>query len=324
MKNTSVYRTMGLGLILLLGVSHSVGAVSFTNGNILVTQNDHLIEYTNTGAPVQSISVPYMGGRPATEHVRDVIVGPTGTARIYNGTFDPFMTSYDSNLGSFSSVTHTGWSTVNNVSYGGIATLADYVYVTDMRTFGDGGPDEAQGIVRFNTGNNTSERFAETLEFIDLSLGLDGYLYALEDDEYTLRIYNTTSMSLVNTVNLSDDVRGVAVSAAGSIFGASWDGNIYQFDSSGSFLGSIPSGANDLTDIDLAANGEIVVGSRFGDVILTDSALSTPSAFSVGSSPTFVSFTEPAHPVPEPKTLTLLASGLLAGFFFWRRKRSPL
>ncbi len=162
-----------------------------------------------------------------------------------------------------------------------------------MNTFGDGGADQAEGIVRFDTSNDTFLRFADTIEFIDLNRGLDGLLYALRSDETTVDVFDPLTNNLVRTLNLGTGVRGIAVNEEGDIFGASWDDNIYHFDANGVQLKSIGSRANELTDIDITCDGQIVVGARFGEVIFSNESLTTVTSFDTGNSPTFVAFSDP-------------------------------
>ena len=89
------------------------------------------------------------------------------------------------------------------------------------------------------------------------------------------------------------DVRGIAVNEQGHIFGASWDDNIYHFDSNGTQLNSKASGTTGLTDIDLTCDGQLIIGSRFGQIIVSDETLTSVTAFSAGSSTTFVAFSNP-------------------------------
>ena len=132
--------------------------------NVWVSTNNTLTEYTQTGTLITpSITVPNGGGdTPA----RDLIADPNGLIHIFNGTFDPHLSTYDVMTDTWTHQTHSGWSTVNNVSYGGIARYQHFIFVTDMPTFGSL-EDEATGIVRFDTMNGTSQRLADTLEFID-------------------------------------------------------------------------------------------------------------------------------------------------------------
>lgn len=259
--------------------------------NVWVSTNDTITEYTQTGTLItSSISVPYSGGpRPVTESARDLIVDPSDLIHIYNGTFDPYLSTYHITTNTWTHQTHSEWSTVNNVSYGGIARHQNFIFVTDMNTVGD----VAQGIVRFDATDGTAQRFANTLEFIDLTVGLDGLLYALQGNEDTVSVYNPSTQAFLRTINLANGVRGIAVNEQGHIFGVSWDGNIYHFDTNGTQLNSKASGTTNLTDIDLTCDGQIVVGARFGEVIFSDESLATVTSFDTGSNPTFVTFSNP-------------------------------
>ncbi len=278
--------------LLFIAVSQPANADPLTAGNILVTSGDTLFEYTPFGIQVQSIAVPCCEAPP--ENARDIIVDQNGNVQVYNGTADPFLSTYNPSSDTWMHHTHPGWSTVANSAYGGIGTYQNFVYVTDMRTYDDSGADEAKGIIRFNIDDFSSQRFAEAFEFIDLTVGIDGLVYGLSD-EYTVNVYDPLSMELLRTISLATGVRGIAVNEAGDIFGASWDDYIYHFDNNGVIQKSINSGSLDPYDIDISLDGQLVVGSRFGDVILTDESLGSVSSFNVGFHHPFVAYV-PAQP----------------------------
>ncbi|OKH36400.1 hypothetical protein NIES2119_17310 [[Phormidium ambiguum] IAM M-71] len=274
---------------------------SGTGGNILVSTNETIGEYTQAGTAVSAaINIPYgAGARPGTESARDIIIDQNNLIFNYNGTFDPFLSIYDRSNGTWNDRTHPGWSTVNNVSYGGIAKYQNFAYATDMITFGTG--DTPTGIVRFDLSNNTSARFADTQEYIDLTMGLDGILYALRNDSSssgrTVDAYDPVTMNLLWTTTLANDARGIAVNENGDIFAAAWDGNIRHFDYDGNQLNFRASGTTNLNDIDVSFDGKLIVGSRFGQVIITDESLASQTSFSVGSDDVFVSFSTPQTPI---------------------------
>src|SRR5262245_16803208 len=130
--------------------------------NLLVTTTlagteQVLREFTPVGGLVRTALLPPVGG--AQEAGRDLVYDQSsGKVHVYTGTFDPALSSYDLALGGWTQRTYSGWSTVNNLSYGGIGLLGDYVYATDMATYSKPG-DEAQGVVRFNLADGTSARF---------------------------------------------------------------------------------------------------------------------------------------------------------------------
>jgi hypothetical protein len=285
------------------GSAGMVADQSDTSVNIMFSGENTIGVYTQIGVWEPSVqTVPYGDGpRPATESVRDIVMDEdNGLVYIYNGTFDPFLTIYNRSLGTWTHETTSGWSTVNNVSYGGIARYQSYIYLSDMSTAYDGSP---AGIVRFDTTTSSFMRFADGFQIIDLTVGFSGKLYALDSNESTVRVYDPSTNDLLDTITLAKDVRGIAVNESGEIFGASWDDNIYHFDNNGALIKSTASGTLDLTDIDINRDGLLAVGSRFGDVILTDETLANLRVFSVDGS--FVAFT--SLPFSIEKSVTPLA-----------------
>jgi hypothetical protein len=294
-------------------------AVTLTPGNLLVSTDESVYEYSPSGELVQSISVPYPGDDLTDAGVRDITVDRNGNIRAYNGTFDPFLSTFDVSSETWSHVTYSGWSTVNNISYGGIASFQDKVFVTDMETFGDGGVDTAQGIVVFDE-TGVSSRFAEDIAPIDLNLGLDGLLYALypggSPGGRSLNVYNPATLEKIREIDLvaslgwGVDRRSIAVNATGDLFVATWNGEIFHLNSEGVLLDTLElecvglfSGSCSLYDVDISTNGIIALGSRFGDVLVTDESFSNVQSFLVGGSDTFVSIVPKTEPTPPPETV---------------------
>jgi hypothetical protein len=300
-------------------VGKSAGAV-FTPGNLVVTHQDVLREYTLAGNLVQAINIPYPGPAecPACESSRDVFVHPNGRAYVYNGTFDPLLSEFEPAINVWTHRTFAGLSSVANLSYGGLVGQGRYVFMPDMRTFGTG--DELQGIVRFDLAGGPTMRFAEDIEPFDLNIGLNGLLYALypggSPSGRSVAVFDPVSMARLKTIDVGrTDNRGVAADFDGSLFLVSWSETLYHMDSDGNVLKSLPLPASDTFDVDIDSDGAIVIGSRFGEVMLTDRNLSSITSFSVGGSDVFVSFVT----VPEPSTMTILT--VITATCFMRRAR---
>ena len=276
-----------------------------TPGNILVMlENGIACEYTRTGSLVQQLNVPVADTVGGASMLRDAVVDDHGRAHFYNGTFGPYLTTYDSETARYENHTFPGWNTVGNVTHGGIGYFADAVYVTDQNL------SDASGIVRFSLTDFSAQRFAEGQSYQDLNVGLDGLLYALHDGypATSIDVYHPVSQLLVKTIHLSGDmyaadIRGIAVDPDGLIYGAGWNGTIYKFDSSGAILGSLQVAGN-LSDIDISAQGELIAADWSRNVYTTSTDLAGFSSFSVtvGSAYTMhVAFTD-AAPQPTPTT----------------------
>lgn len=297
-------------------------ASQLTPGNILISAefDRRLYEYTRTGQLVQSYTVPYpVSPTPTIEVTRDVIVTPDGLAHIFNGTGDPYLTTLNPLNNTWSHRTHTGWSTINNITYGGIANYGQYIYVSDDNT--GNGDDNLSGIIRFDMTNGTSERFADTFEPIDLTVGQDGLLYLLHPPTssggFALEVYDPVSLTHLNHIffGIAGDHRAVAVNAAGEIYRADAQGNIRRYAPDATPIGqinvcSVSPGNCFLTDLDIAPDGTIMAGTTSGRVIFTNTELSSAQRFPtiIPGNSLFVAF------VPEPSTfiLSLMAlAGLL-------------
>lgn len=317
---TNLYQKLAVaitGAALSFGVfeGNPAQAVTLTPGNLLVSTGKSVYEYSPSGELVQSIPVPYPGDDLTDAGVRDITVDRNGNIRAYNGTFDPFLSTFNVSSETWSHVTYPGWSTVNNISYGGIASFQDKVFVTDMETFGD----TAQGIVVFDE-TGASSRFAEDIAPIDLNLGLDGLLYALypggSPGGRSLNVYNPATLEKIREIDLvaslgwGVDRRSVAVNAVGDLFVATWNGELFHLNSEGVLLDTLElecvglfSGSCSLYDVDISTNGMIALGSRFGDVLVTDESFSNVQSFLVGDSDTFVSIIPETEPTPLPVTV---------------------
>jgi hypothetical protein len=250
-------------------------------------------EFTAAGALVRTVNIPSPPGSSG-DTARDLVQDSTGNVYIYNGTFAPALATYNPATSNWTQQGFAGWSTVNNVSYGGIGLFQNYIYVTDMTTANDPA-GASNGIIRFNCTDGTATRFASGTDFIDLNIGLDGNLYALAGQ--TISVYDPTTMALLRTIALpwGNDYRGVAVNASGDILTANWGNTVTHFSSTGTLLDTVtltgPGGSTwfgNPMDIDVASDGTLAVGTRSGHVVQITSDLSSVSYFKASDNPVFV------------------------------------
>jgi hypothetical protein len=222
-------------------------------------------------------ALPVTGGSGEPE-LRDVAADACGNGDVfvYQGTSSPTVAHRTPLSITWSHFDTNGFSTADVVTYGGVAARDSLVYATDMATANPGG---AKGVVRFDVGDGTDTRFATNLDPIDLNLGWDGLLYVLHSDGTTVARFDPVTLASRGTVQLDAAVRAVAATADGSIYGASLDGTLRRFGADGSSQQSVASGADGLSDIDIAVDGTVAVGSGSGDVVLTNLALSPVSSF---------------------------------------------
>jgi hypothetical protein len=311
-------------------------ASPLTPGDILVSstnnlQTNVLREYTPTGTLVQTFSVPTAPGGDA--FIRGIATDTSGNVQIYNGTFSPYLTTLNPSTSTFANHTISGWSTINNIYYGGLVVDGNYAYATDMATANSGGPN---GIVQFNLTNFSATRFASgpangSGDYIQVGLGLNGKLYAPwpggspVGDNIDVIDPNSMTKSTI-TLPFLFQVSGVTADQCGDIYavGALGDGHIYKLDSNGDVLASIATGFTDLTGLEISNSGQLLTDSKSGEVIMTNTSFSQLTSFSVGSEmTTFDTFVTPptVASVPEPASLTLVAMGLGCVACGTRRRR---
>jgi hypothetical protein len=307
---------------ILIGVltAAAAQAAPFQQGNLLLSTGNVLYEVNIAGQIVQSIPIPYFG-----EQARDIALDGQGRVHVYNGTFDPVLSTYAPHTGTWEHRDSiAGWSTVNNGSYGGIDVAGNFVFLTDMDTSGK----SQQGVVRYDLVTNSFTRFATNIEPIDLTIGEDGLLYALypggSPEGRFIDVFDPHTLAFVRTVSLASIFghtghRSIAVNSDGGMFIADWDAEVQKINSSGTvesqtvllgdWIGS-PIAAS-LQDIALGPAGHVAVGSRFGEIFITDTSLSGQYHFDVGADNVFVEFV----PVPEPDAT------LWVGFLVLARSR---
>lgn len=280
-------------------------------GNLLVSTDNVIYETALDGQIVQAFPTQYPGGNyPATEYARDIAVDEDGIVHVYNGTFSPYLSSRDTAaaIPTWTHQTYPNWNTANNISYGGIDVDLNQVFVTDGLT--------DKGVIAFNTDTGQAFRFAAGTDAIDLTVGLDGLLYVLSPGGSpggrVIDVYDPETYSYVRGIDLAaifgwTEHRSVAVNFNGDLFIADWDGEVHHVSAAGELIQTtvpfcdwigfdIPCS---FTDIDISESGQLALGSRVGEIIVTDTSFSTVTKFQVSERSAFVEF------VPNPQPMAV-------------------
>lgn len=294
-------------------------------GNLLITTSvgttyptqQVLREYSPNGVQLRQVNIA------SGDQARDVAASSNGDIQVYYGTFGPTLMTYGKATSTWGLRAFSGWSTVNNLTYGGVATFGNWVFATDMTTFGST-EQQLKGIVRFDMADNTAQRFADTIEPIDLNLGLDGKLYALNGYHH-LYVFDPTTMALeqdfelIGPPNGSSDLRAVAADQAGNIYVVTWAGQVERFGPGGVFEKMVTMSEFGLPnygmwDIDVDADGELV-WTGGSTVFRSTTALdSITGTFNIGADG-FVTFAGAAASPPPPQPIiTVSDAAVVEGF----------
>lgn len=280
--------------------------------NILVSQaistgQSRIFEYTLDGTLVQTLTTEFGsvdGAYPSTEYIRDIALDDAGNIQIYNGTFSPYQTELNPVSGTFVHRSFAEFSTANNISYGGLAVVGDYVFATDMKT----NNADSIGLVRFDTRDGSAQAFSTSESYIDVELGLDGKLYAIRSGlETEVDVFNPQSVDLLETIVVAKGIRSIAVTQDGQLYGTNWsDHTLYHFDRMGTVVKQIELTHNP-HDVNIRQDGKIIVGSSSGAVHVTDTSLAAFTSFDLTADRTnFVAF---AVPTPLPGLVVTQTDG---------------
>jgi len=281
------------------------------SGNILVGAetdgfNTSITEYSQTGSKLHTVAVPTNGADGGS---RDFQVDASGSLQVWTGVFNPVLQRHGpvASGGSWvkesSKAQVAGWSTINRTFYGGIATLGQYVFATDQDT---GGGAE-NGLIRFDSKNNyAATRFASGEDFSDVSIGMDGKLYAMNGGETfqaQVKVYDPGTLKLLKTVNVPGfDNACVTADSSGNIFvGAFFDSKLWKLSPSGAILKTVNIEAKDL---DVSSDNQILAGDG-AKVYLLDDNLTTLHSFGAGSysGANFVAFATYQAPPAGPASV---------------------
>jgi hypothetical protein len=283
----------------------ALGSVVAGTGN---REQNTIREFSPDGTLLRKIRLNYNGGiYPGTEYLRSITVSPDNAINAYNGTFAPFLTRFFSDCSTLTHTTYPGWSTVNAPLLGGIGSYQNFIFATDMYTVGG----QPNGIVRFDTSNNTATRFANNADFYHLNVGLDGKVYAAPASG-GFNIYDPTTLLLLNHLNLPSGVFGAkfAVDQNGKIFLTSSYGTVYRLNTSGQVEASVATGFPHLTSIQVDTTGRLIMSTDDGYVVTGQSTLTSFSHFSAindGNTWTTSIAFSPSAPAPPVGLLDVIS-----------------
>jgi hypothetical protein len=219
-----------------------------------------------------------------------LVVDQNDNLQVVTGVFQPFLQRYNGQLSGGggwtteqTSINVPGWSKVNRTFYGGLATIGNYVFSIDMSTGSGGG---ANGLIRFDASNNyTATRFANGTDYNEVTLGMDGNIYAMvspggEPEHGTVEVYDPNTLALIRSIPLTDyDDAAVVADAQGNIYTGGFDGVTNKISPAGVILASAPIAS---TDLQISTDGKIL--SCAGNTIrVLDENLNILSGFNVPS-----------------------------------------
>jgi hypothetical protein len=304
-------------LVVAAWVAGPAQAVPLTPGNLVVSggARGQLIYRINEYGPdrvlVQWVSPEAPLGNADLLEPRDIVIGADGLLHVFNGRDkQAFLSTYDPADGSWSHVTHPEWTGSRTAGEGGIARVGSTVFVTDGEWWGD-----ASGIIAFDLALGTATRFATNLDPFDLTLGLDGSLWALSGD--AAYAFDPATFAARGSVSLAavEDPMGLVVDAGGDLFVANYEGEVVHLSAVGAHLAARDfTDVGPLLDIDIAPGGLIAVSSWVDDTVLTDTRFSFVRGIEGHRWESFVAFV----PVPEPSVIVLFAAGCILET--WRRR----
>lgn len=238
---------------------------SFTPGHILASTNGRLYELDRDLLLVRVIQVPLPPGGGRYDVV-DVVVDATGRAHVLiTGLLNPgSIATYDPIAGTWEQ--HPVAAFLGNVSDGDLSLVGSYLFTKSQRIELPGFTSTAIQLPGRGVG--------------EVSAGLDGRVFALEDGSPRsgIRVVDPETLQVTATYVLPGlfDSRGITSLPNGELVIADWNGTITRYTSDAqTALAQLQTGGNNLYDVEASPDGRIVAGSRFGDVLLTDTDLNS-------------------------------------------------
>lgn len=298
---------------------------AFRPESLVVVSQDEILEFAPDGLLLQRIQVPYPPGgiRPASEAPRDLVFDRNRQLHVFNGIGPPHLSTYDPETKEWEHRTHPGWQGTSNVAHGGIVAQGSRVFVSNFARPGIG------GIILFDLTAGTSQGFGEIVdgrlaENIDLALGPDGLLYALNIQFFhSVDVYDPETLSLVRTqpLGIPSGLRSIAVGSDGTVYLLGNNRNMYQLRPGGA-LQSLPTPFLSQMDLQFDRDGRFRwIDQGEGLVALADQTLTEFESFPTHRPVTFMTLA-PGHLVGaeiltqeqvDPRSQGLLSVAVLGG-----------
>ena len=244
-------------------------------GTDIVTQyNSQILFLDDIGNQIRKVKIPTLTSTALNDE-RDLAILDDGRIVIFSGSFSPTLKIYTPEKNIWSEFEAPGWSIINNGTYGGIDAIGNRIFVTNMLISGN----VSSGFIIFDLDQQSVE-FIEQAEFIDLTIGLDNYLYGLEGA--AVLKFDPSTLELIGTI-IVEKARGIAVSETGDVFTTTWNGEVQHYDNDGKLLGTLNlwdslGRSDNLSDISIRSNGEIVfVGGVDNSLYFSDMDLESVS-----------------------------------------------
>ncbi len=324
-----------LTILVVIGLVSPVSAAVFAGGEYLVFDHSSntVFEYSADNEVQSSVTLSYPDGGRGPNRIGGGVVDRDGNLHVYNGVFQPYLSTIDAQSGGQTDREGVGFSSVNNIANTNLTSIDHRVFAIDNSTTGS----DENGIVLFDrSADYASQRFATSFQPNDLAAGHDGRLYALgttgsgasaNPDE--IQVYDPNTLASLSSISLPNDtvgesVTGIEVTSAGEIFAATRSGLLARLDAGGNIVQSLDIvdlfDTDDLNDLDLRADGRLLVGGRLGEIYFSDTSLESATALTVndGSTPVHVAWTD-VTAVPEPGSVLFI--GAMLGGVLWHRRR---
>lgn len=159
------------------GADYSPPMQMFGAGNILISFEDRVSEYTREGMHVRDIWQPQFS--PADVGIRGVAADGLNSFGAFLGTFNPSLGHYELSSDGWTFASDPSWA-VWNSSPGAVARAGSRWFVVDnLLNNTNTGSNSTAGVVVFENGVSIGEILSAT-EVYDVSVGANGLVYLLE------------------------------------------------------------------------------------------------------------------------------------------------